>query len=129
MLLATVTVAILATPAHAAELTSPAAKRWRPPAGFIRQAMCIHRHESTRWHRNHVDWRGLPSRYTGGYQFTDRTWAAMFRPSERGLFVYRHPAAASVREQTYRAFVNWRANGRRWGGSQWPNSSRECGLA
>jgi hypothetical protein len=90
--------------------------------------MCIHRHESVDWHRDHVDWRDNPSDYAGGLQFTDATWRSLFGPSEQDEYVYAHPAVASPREQLYRAWLNWRRNGNRFGGRQWPHSSAECGV-
>ena len=40
----------------------------------------------------------------------------------------REPASASPQEQLIVAYRIWRANGRRFGGSQWPNSSAACRL-
>jgi hypothetical protein len=92
------------------------------PRGWLKQAACIHRHESTDWHRV-LDWRGYPSPDHGGYQIDVSTWAA-FAPR----WWPRDPALASPAQQTLVAWRIYVANGRRWGGNQWPNSSRECGL-
>lgn len=91
------------------------------PAWWLRQADCIHRHESLDWHRV-TDWTGAYSRDHGGMQIDVDTWRA-YRldgfPTD--------PATATRIQQLEVAYRIWRANGQRWGG-QWPNSSRECGL-
>lgn len=97
--------------------TSRAARVWRPPAGFIGQAWCVHRHESLDWHRGWLDWRGLPSSYAGGMQFMLSTWRAAGGRGE--------PWQWSPREQIYRAFVTWRRDGRSW--VEWGTRAK-CGL-
>jgi Transglycosylase-like domain len=92
------------------------------PHWWVRQALCIHRHESLDWHRT-TDWRGYPSRDQGGMQIDVGTWAAHAPAGFHG-----DPAAASPREQLVVAFWIWRANGRRFGGGQWPYSSTACGV-
>jgi hypothetical protein len=96
--------------------TSPTARHFRFPHGWLRGAFCIHRHESVDWHRPYVDWRGAPSSYSGGYQFLASTW--------RNAGGVGHAYQWSVREQTYRAYVVWRRDGG-WG--EW-GSARACGL-
>lgn len=86
------------SPAHDGTPT-PMPKRWKPPAAWLEQAMCIHRHESVDWHRAGVDWRGRPSPYYGGMQFLVSTWR---RAGGEGL-----PSSASPREQLYRAYRIW----------------------
>jgi hypothetical protein len=115
----------LALPAAAGRWpTSPAALRWRPPAGWIGHAWCLHRHESTDWHRAWVDWRGAPSRYAGGMQFLQSTWQ---RAGGRG-----EPWQWSPREQLYRVYRIWdmadgvRGN-RRGGFGEW-GTAKACGL-
>jgi hypothetical protein len=84
--------------------------------------MCIHHHESVDWHRT-TTWQGYPSWDHGGMQIDIRTW---------DHFAYRlfprDPAAATPHEQLIVAYRIWRANGRRFGGGQWPVSSEVCGL-
>lgn len=93
------------------------AMRWRAPRGWLREAFCIHRHESVDWYRAYVDWQGNPSSYSGGMQFRLSTWR---RAGGTG-----HPHEWRPREQVYRAFVIWRANGGSW--SEW-GSAGKCGL-
>jgi hypothetical protein len=100
------------------------AMRWRAPAGWLRGAFCIHRHESVDWHRAYVDWRGLPSRYSGGMQFLLDTWR---RAGGKG-----HAWQWGPREQVYRAFVIWdKQDGilgnRRGDWSEWGTAGK-CGL-
>jgi hypothetical protein len=94
-----------------------AAKRWEPADWWMRQALCIHRHESVDWHRAGVDWRGRPSPYYGGMQFLLSTWR---RAGGSGL-----PSSWAPREQLYRAHVIWRRNGGSW--REWGTAGR-CGL-
>ena len=92
------------------------------PHWWVAQALCIHRHESTDWHRT-TDWLGRASRDHGGMQIDVGTWAAH---APKGF--PREPAAASPREQLVVAYRIWRANGHRFGGGQWPHSSAACGV-
>lgn len=113
---------VCALPAHAAGHwpTSPAARAWRAPRGFIRDALCVHRFESAGyvgWHRAWVSWDGRPSRYAGGLQFLESTW---LRAGGRG-----EPWQWSPREQVYRAFRIWRSHGGSW--SEWGTRGL-CGL-
>lgn len=89
--------------------TSHAARVWHPPRGFIQQALCIHRYESTDWHRAWTDWAGNRSPYAGGLQFMESTW---LRAGGRG-----EPWQWSPREQVYRAYVIWRSHHGSW--SEW----------
>lgn len=93
------------------------AMRWKPPHGFLREAFCIHRHESVDWHRAYVDWAGNPSPYSGGMQFLLSTWQ---RAGGTG-----HAWEWRPREQVYRAFVIWRQSGNSW--FQWGTAGK-CGL-
>jgi hypothetical protein len=86
-------------------------KQWQPPAWWAQQAACIRSHEGW-WTAN------TGNGYYGAYQFLLSTWRAV---GGQG-----YPHQASPREQTYRAWLNWRANGSRWGG-QWGTASA-CGL-
>lgn len=93
------------------------------PRWWLTQALCIHRHESTDWHRT-TDWLGRPSVNHGGMQInvgTWRAWAPLGFPAE--------PASASPRQQLVVAYRIWTANGHRFGGGQWPHSSYACGVA
>lgn len=92
------------------------------PHWWVRQALCIHRHESTDWHRT-TDWLGYPSVDHGGMQIAIGTWL-VYAPRAYP----REAAYASPREQLVVAHKIWAANGHRWGGSAWPNSSIACGL-
>jgi hypothetical protein len=92
------------------------------PHWWIRQALCIHRHESFDWHRT-TDWLGNASRDRGGMQIDVGTWVAH---APRNF--PREPAAASPHEQLVVAFRIWRANGHRFGGGEWPSSSTACGV-
>lgn len=97
--------------------TSPAARHFRFPPGWLRGAFCIHRHESTDWHRAYTDWTGASSPYSGGFQFLASTW--------RSAGGTGHAWQWSVREQTYRAFLVWRRDGGSW--AEW-GSAAACGL-
>jgi hypothetical protein len=88
-----------------------------PPAWWLRQASCIHRHESVDWHRRWVDWRGQPSVYAGGMQFRQSTWTSAGGRGE--------PWQASPREQLYRAWLVYRRDGGSW--REWGTAS-VCGL-
>lgn len=94
-----------------------AAEQWKPKQWWLRQAFCVHRHESVDWHRAGVDWRGRPSPYYGGMQFLVSTWR---RAGGRGL-----PSAWAPREQLFRAWVIWRLNGGSW--REW-GTAGACGL-
>lgn len=100
------------------------AVRWQPLQWWMRQALCIHRHESVDWHRAGVDWRGRPSNYFGGYQFLLSTW--------RRTGGTRLPSDWAPHEQTYRAHVLWdMQDGRRGNGrGDWSEfgTARACGL-
>ena len=93
------------------------------PKGWMAQANCIHRHESTDWHKT-TDWLGNPSRDHGGYQIDVGTWQ-VFAPKHWP----QDPAYASPAQQTLVAWRIYVWNGRKWGGGQWPNTARACGLA
>jgi hypothetical protein len=92
-------------------------RRWHPPSWWLAQALCVHRHESVDWHRAGVDYLGRPSPYYGGMQFLVSTWR---RAGGIGL-----PSSASPREQLYRAWIIWRANGGSW--REW-GTAAVCGL-
>jgi hypothetical protein len=99
--------------------TSPEARRFHfPPGWLVRSGVwCLHRHESVDWHRRWVDWAGRPSPYAGGLQFMQHTWETAGGRGE--------PWQWSVREQVYRAFVRWHADGDSW--SEW-GTAGACGL-
>lgn len=87
------------------------------PKSWSSAARCIRQKESgSRWHL-------VDRPYFGAYQFVLGTW----RTHAPAAFP-RRPDRASPRQQTFVAFRVWKANGDRWGGSQWPNSSRACGV-
>lgn len=107
----------LAAISFAVVTTSAQAARPPYPAWWWRQAQCVHMHESADWHRAGVDWRGRPSPYYGGMQFTLYTWRSV---GGRGL-----PSDASPREQLYRAWLVWKRDGGSW--REWGTAS-VCGL-
>lgn len=92
-----------------------------PPA-WLREAACIHRHESIDWHKR-TDYLGRPSWDHGGMQIDTRTWSA-YAPRSFPA----DPADATPAEQLLVAWRIYNANGRRWGGNQWPKTSRACGV-
>ena len=93
------------------------------PGWWVKQANCIHRHESTDWHKR-TDWRGYPSVDHGGYQIDVRTWQT-FAPKGWP----QDPADASPPQQTLVAWRIWLHNGRSWGNNQqWPTTARICGV-
>lgn len=80
------------------------------PAWWLSEALCIHRHESTDWHKT-TTWQGYPSVDHGGMQISVYTWAAYAPhgyPSD--------PAAASPYQQLVVAYLIWRHDGdwREW---------------
>lgn len=99
---------------------APAANAY--PEWWVKQASCIHQHESTNW-RKTTDWLGRPSPDHGGYQIDVGTWRH-FAPRTWP----QDPAYATPAQQTLVAWRIYVANGRRWGGNQWPNTSRLCGV-
>lgn len=101
-------------------LAAPAASGY--PRSWRRAAACIHRHESVDWRRR-TDWLGRPSRQHGGMQIDLDTWAA-YAPR----WWPRDPADATPAQQLLVAWRIWLGNGRRWGGRQWPNTARICGV-
>lgn len=98
--------------------TTRAAVHFRFPPGWLHDAFCIHQHESVDWHRRWVDWAGHPSSYAGGMQFTEQTWESAGGSGE--------PWQWSPREQLYRAYVRWHADGGRWA-VEW-GTAGACGL-
>jgi len=106
----------------AASTVKAAAKSFILPHWWLTEALCIHRHESFDWHRT-TDWLGRPSVNHGGMQINVGTWA---RWAPRGF--PSEPAAASPHDQLVVAYRIWNANGRRFGGGQWPSSASACHL-
>jgi hypothetical protein len=108
---------VCVAPAHAAY-----------PGYWIREAHCIHYRETrsswnTGWATHYVYGTRIESEDRGGLQIAVKTWAA-HAPAKWT----RDPAAATRAQQLFVAWRIWWANGRRWGGNQWPNSSRACGV-
>ena len=102
----------------------PMPRGWKPPAAWLRDALCVHRHESMDWHRRWTNWQGNRSPYAGGMQFLQDTWNRAGGSGE--------PWQASPREQLYRAYVIWdsqdgRRGNRRGDWSEW-GTARACGL-
>jgi Transglycosylase-like domain len=92
------------------------------PSWWLREALCIHRHESVDWHRT-TDWLGQPSVDHGGMQINLGTWEEMAPRSYP-----REPADATPLEQLEVAHRIWVANGYRFGGNQWEVSAADCGV-
>jgi hypothetical protein len=122
MLISLVASAVISASAALTSVKAHAAGASALPHWWVNQAMCIHRHESTDWHRT-TDWLGRPSVDHGGMQIAVGTWLSL---APQGF--PREPAAASPHEQLIVAYRIWHANGRRFGGSQWPYSSVACGV-
>ncbi len=97
--------------------TSKAALRWHPDPGWLRGAFCIHNHESVDWHRAYRDWAGRPSPYSGGMQFLRSTWQNAGGSGDAWRW--------SPREQLYRAYRVWSADGGSW--HEW-GTRGSCGL-
>lgn len=116
--------------------TSRAARAWVAPAWWLKQVACIKRFESpvkrpfgpaeilASWHIHKRDYKGDPSKYSGGLQFLDDTWERAGGTGSAGHW--------SRREQEFRAFVIWdKQNGRLgdligdW--SEWGTAGK-CGL-
>lgn len=108
---------------HRATPVTAEAKRWKPQRWWLRQAFCVHRHESVDWHRAGVDWRGRRSPYYGGMQFLIDTWR---RAGGTGL-----PSSWSKREQLYRAWRIYRLYRTAWRPGSWREwgTASRCGLA
>lgn len=113
-----VLLSVAATARAQAWPTSAAARHWRPDRGWLRGALCVHRHESVDWHRRWTDYLGRRSSYAGGMQFLQSTWA---NAGGRG-----EPWQWSPREQLYRAFVVWGRDGGSW--REW-GTAGVCGLS
>jgi resuscitation-promoting factor RpfA len=83
---------------------------WTPPASWLGQARCIHRHEGP-WSAN------TGNGYFGGFQFSAGTWrrlggskqAALAHPGDPEF-----PFTALAAEQFYRAWLLWRRDGGSW---------------
>lgn len=84
--------------------------RWHAPAGWLREALCVHEHEGP-WNAN------TGNGYFGGMQFQLATW--------EGAGGRTRPDLATPREQLYRAHLVWIRDGRSW--REWPTAG-VCGL-
>jgi hypothetical protein len=74
------------------------------------------------WHQTQT-WQGYPSNDTGGMQIDSGTWSEMAPSTFPAL-----PARATPWQQLLVSFRIWLANGHRFGGNQWPESSASCGV-
>jgi hypothetical protein len=88
------------------------------PGWWVKEAMCIHSHESIDWHL------GGPSVDRGGMQIDIRTWSAFAPPG-----FPRVPEAATPHQQLVVSYLVWLKNGNRFGGNQWPTSAALCSVA
>ena len=85
------------------------------PAQFLREAACIHAHESRDWHI-------VNPPYAGGFQFTLGTWNV----AGRNYDSLEEVAHSSPAEQTRRAYYIFTIRGGTWR-RDWPATSRICG--
>jgi Transglycosylase-like domain len=109
----------------AAALVVPAAlaRDAQPPASWLAQAMCVHRHEGP-WSAN------TGNGYFGGMQFAAATWRRMKGSPQPAL---RHPGdpaypfAATQAEQLEVAWRVWLSSGRSW--QAWGDVGALCARA
>ena len=87
-------------------------RHWHAPPSWLPGALCVHSHESGDWHIHNDP-------YANGFQFTLGTWLRAGGSASTWI-------SASPREQLYRAYRIWLADGRSW--REWPVTSRMCGL-
>lgn len=111
---------------------SPVPPKWRAPTPWEWGALCIHdgylRDAAGKVLRRvgmgEGSWSANTGNgYFGGMQFSAAAWA------RAGGSV--RPDLASPREQLYRAWVTWRADGLRWSmsdGGEWGDTATACGL-
>lgn len=100
-----------------------------------KEAICVHQHESVNWHRV-TDWLGYPSSQHGGMQIAISTWQSIIAKLNLQHIARRYhlyplpsdPAQATPEQQFFVSWFIWLINGHRFGGNQWPNSSRACGV-
>jgi resuscitation-promoting factor RpfA len=102
VLIATVVALAFAAPGSGAN--------WTPPAAWLVQAQCVHRHEAP-WAAN------TGNGYFGGMQFSMQTWT---RVKGAKVAAFKHPGdpsfpfTASQTEQLYRAWLLWKKDGGTW---------------
>ncbi|HEV8460672.1 MAG TPA: transglycosylase family protein [Gaiellaceae bacterium] len=83
---------------------------WDPPAAWLAQAKCVHRHEAP-WSAN------TGNGYFGGMQFSMRTWLLV---KGAKVAAFKHPGdpafpfGATQTEQLYRAWLLWEKDGGSW---------------
>jgi hypothetical protein len=83
---------------------------WAPPAAWVAQARCVHRHEAP-WNAN------TGNGYFGGMQFSMQTWRTL---KGANLAAFKHPGdpgvpfTASPTEQLYRAWLLWTRDDGSW---------------
>lgn len=142
--------------AAAAALTMAATTHATPPSApppqVVAAALCIHDGYiyTTRWQPDaHMDyvlfghryWRTTKTSsngegawnantgngYSTGLQFTLYTWQSVFRSSERSLYIYSHPSAATPEQVIYRAWLVYQRDGDSW--REWGYTKTACGLS
>ena len=123
MLISLVASAVISASAALTTVKAHAATAFALPHWWVSEAMCIHRHESTNWHRHHATGAATPRVDHGGMQIAVGTWLSL---APKGF--PREPAAASPHEQLSSPTGSGASNGHRFGGSQWPYSSIACGV-
>ena len=88
---------------------------WHPPAGWLDQALCLHRHEG--------DWNAATGNgFEGGMQFLLSTWVSVGGTVDSNG---RWASVVPVREQLYRAWLVWKRDGHSW--REW-GTAQACGL-
>lgn len=89
---------------------------WHAPKWWLKQALCIHRHEGA--------WNDAGAPYEGGMQFLASTWASVGGRVEydRWHNPVRWASVALPREQLYRAWRVWLRDGRSW--REWGTAGR-----
>ena len=101
---------VLAGVVASALVGAPAQADSAPPAGWLAQAMCVHRHEGP-WAAN------TGNGYFGGMQFRAATWLRARGPKQ-AAFAHpgdpNYPFSASPKQQLQVAWLIWSRDGGSW---------------
>ena len=101
---------VLAGVVASALVGAPAQADSAPPAGWLAQAMCIHRHEGP-WAAN------TGNGYFGGMQIMPATWRRVNGPKQ-AAFAHpgdpAYPFQATTKQQLHIAWLIWMRDGRTW---------------
>ena len=102
--------ALVAAVASVALAAAARAQPPQPPAGWLAQAMCIHRHEGP-WTAN------TGNGYFGGMQFLQATWLRASGPRQ-AAFAHpgdpAYPFSATAKQQLRVAYLIWLRDGSSW---------------